>query len=353
MPSWEFFGLAARVRNAEASGTIYIRADGSIEPLTANMTSFDNITYSFTSNNYDSVIVERGNIIIDGAGYTLQNPGGMYYGIRVQTAYPVEPNNVTIKNLRIKGFISSAILLNYVMQCKILDNVLTENGGGIEVEQGRTGHVISGNSIINNGMGVYLSEATYSTVYDNDIIANSRYAVGIHSAFYNAFRQNNIIDNNLLGYYSGSISISGGSNNNGFYSNNIIGNVPLVYHENLDQPNAWDDGAYGNYWSDYSGQDSDKDGIGDTPHIISGSLVNVDHYPLMSQNGTVTRQFAPYSKEVIVSSNSTVQEFSFNDTLKRISFNVTGADGTTGFCKITFPNDLLWGTISLYKMMFS
>ncbi len=309
------FGLAARVRNAEASGTIYIRADGSIEPLTANITSFDKVTYRFTNNNYDSIIVERGNIIIDGAGYTLQNPGGKYYGIQVETRYPVEPNNVTIKNLKIKGFSSSAILLNYVMQCKILDNVLTENGGGIEVEQGRTGYIISGNKMINTGRGIYLAGAANSIVYGNDIIANSLYAIGIHVSTNNVFYQNNIIDNNLFGY-SGSISISGGSNNNTFYSNNIIGNAPLVYLENINQPNVWDDGTRGNYWSDYSGQDSDKNGIGDTPHIISGSPVNVDHYPLMSQIGTVTRQFVPYSKGVVVSSNSTVQEFSFNDTLK-------------------------------------
>lgn len=32
--------------------------------------------------------------------------------------------------------------------------------------------------------------------------------------------------------------------------------------------NQWDNGAIGNYWSDYSGKDTNDDGIGDTPYTI-------------------------------------------------------------------------------------
>jgi len=44
---------------------------------------------------------------------------------------------------------------------------------------------------------------------------------------------------------------------------------------------------------------------------------------------------------VIIESNSTVSDFTFNQTLKQISFNVTGPDGTVGFCNVTIPKDLL------------
>jgi len=54
---------------------VYIRADGSVDPSFAPISSVDNITYTFTNDLYIPVIVERDNIIIDGAGYTLSRNG--------------------------------------------------------------------------------------------------------------------------------------------------------------------------------------------------------------------------------------------------------------------------------------
>ena len=62
---------------------------------------------------------------------------------------------------------------------------------------------------------------------------------------------------------------------------------PLRWHM---IPNGWeaiypdnpkfDNGTFGNYWSDYSGTDANHDGVGDTPYIIGGNLQ--DRYPLMA-----------------------------------------------------------------------
>jgi len=49
----------------------------------------------------------------------------------------------------------------------------------------------------------------------------------------------------------------------------------------------------------------------------------------------------PYTVDIV--SNSTVADFSFNPTEEAfIRFNVTGEDGTAGFCKVLIPQDLLW-----------
>jgi len=72
-------------------------------------------------------------------------------------------------------------------------------------------------------------------------------------------------------------------------------------------------------------------------------------FVLQEPVGPTTRTYTPYERKVEVSSNSSVSEFQFNGTTKQISFKVIGANGTNGFCNITFPNDLLWGTISIYK----
>ena len=52
----------------------------------------------------------------------------------------------------------------------------------------------------------------------------------------------------------------------------------------LDFPsvNFWDNGTGGNYWSNYTGVDSNGDRIGDTSHIINKN--NQDNYPRMNPN---------------------------------------------------------------------
>ena len=287
----------------------------------------------------------RGNIIIDGAGYTLQNPGALDNGILVDSV-----NNVTIKNAKIRGFIGAGIFLYYAKQCKIQDNILTENGFGIETQGAPTDTIISGNKILSNTNGIYLQGGSQNQIYNNYIMSQPYYGLRIDSSSTNnTIYGNNIIENNIAHYSFASIEISGGSQNNKFYHNNIEGDSPLVYLEVATNPNLWDNGSTegGNYWSDYIGTDGNGDGIGDTPYNMSPS--NIDNYPFISQIGTVTRSYNPFSQQLSISSNSIVQAFAFDTGTKQISFSVTGTEGSTGFCDIVFPSELLSGTITVYK----
>jgi len=58
--------------------------------------------------------------------------------------------------------------------------------------------------------------------------------------------------------------------------------------------------------------------------------------------------FGENTYNVVTSSNSTIESLNLNQTLKQISFNVTGPTETTGFCNITIPDDLLWGDFAVY-----
>jgi hypothetical protein len=91
---------ALNVQPVKASpGTIYIRPDGSIDPPTAPISSVDNVTYTFTSNINDSIVVQRNNIVIDGVDYTVQGTGSYAGGINLTGR-----TNITIKNMEIRGF---------------------------------------------------------------------------------------------------------------------------------------------------------------------------------------------------------------------------------------------------------
>ncbi|MBS7633035.1 hypothetical protein KEJ15_05380 [Candidatus Bathyarchaeota archaeon] len=76
---------------------------------------------------------------------------------------------------------------------------------------------------------------------------------------------------------------------------------------------------------------------------------NIDHYPRVVPTRAITRSFESYGRYVDVDSNSSVTEFQFNEMTKTINFNVTGQTGTSGFCDILVPKDLLWGVMIVYK----
>lgn len=48
---------------------------------------------------------------------------------------------------------------------------------------------------------------------------------------------------------------------------------------------------------------------------------------------------------VIITTNSIITSFAFNQSLKQICFNVSGQDGSKGFCNITISTALLGGTL--------
>jgi parallel beta-helix repeat protein len=314
--------LAFNIQPVKASGTIYIRADGSIDPPTAPISTVDNVTYTFTDNIYDPIVVERNNIVIDGNGYTLQGAGtgtGIYLS---------GGENVTVRNTQIKAF-RYGIVLSGSSNNSINGNTITNNGDGIYLDGSSNNNSISGNTITNNGDGIYLDGSSNNNSISGNTITNNWYGIVLSGSSNNSISGNNITANNWdgivlsgssnnsisgntitnngngisLGSSSNYNSISGnnivnngfygiyldGSSNNKFYHNNFINNGVQVYSE--DSANVWDDGypSGGNYWSDYTALDQKcgpsqdhpgSDGMGDTPYVIDSN--NRDNYPLMN-----------------------------------------------------------------------
>lgn len=317
---------ATKTEMTEASATIYIRPDGSIDPSTMSIRRDGNL-YTLTDNILcDSIVIMTSNIVIDGKGYTIQGPGLHGSGFSLPTV-----TNVTIKNTNIKGF-RNGFYLETTLNNIISGNELTNNTYGIYLEYA-SNNVISRNKIIDNEYGIEMVYSVDSTIRENDIAnnkygirlwisntttisrnsitANSKCGIELDASNNNTISENNA-RNNWDGVYLSTSSNNTafgndvnnnfrgiflyGSSNNTFHNNSFMHNTQQVYDHSWDwhypapSVNSWNNSypSGGNYWSNYDGVDlysglyqneTESDGIGDTPHIIDAG--NEDHYPLM------------------------------------------------------------------------
>ena len=198
------------VDNAKAQfGTIYIRADGSIEGTTAILTN-DSRTYTLTNNINDSIVIQRDNVVVDGVGYTLQGNGS---GTGMHTNFA---DNVTMKNMNIKGFYTGVYLDhcsgNYLYANNISNNII-----GIELFQSSS-NIVSENNVINHNvaLSIWGGGSTYNLILGNNVTSSNREGFRIQAS-YNYILENRIADTKYgIDLYSG---------RNNLYGNDIINNT--------------------------------------------------------------------------------------------------------------------------------
>ena len=328
------------IQQVEGSGTITIKADGSIEGTTDIMT-VDNVTYTFTDNINGSIVIERDNIMVDGAGYTLQGTGS---GTGIDLSWR---SNVTIKNMEIKAF-EYGILLSFAPNNTISGNKITAfDSCGIYMDLYASHTTISGNTITAPAQyerhGIFLGQTSGNNIISGNYI-DGFYGYGIRGGA----SSNNIISGNTIKDTFNGIYFSGGSNNR-IYNNNFI-----------DTHVGWPpwttlDAGYplgGNYWDKYNGADlfsgqyqneTGSDGIGDTPYNYEG-----DNYPLMGLFSDFQATSEHHVQTICNSSkwDLPISDFQFNGAA--ISFNVTGVDDTAGFCRICIPTALMNDTFRVF-----
>ena len=286
--------------------------------------------------------------LIDNAsdGDTIYIPSGIYYeNIIIDTSISLvgEDKDTTI----IDGSDSGDVVYISADWVNISGFTIQNSGGGwvAGIAIGSNYNNITGNSISNNDNGIYLDESSSNTITGNNIssnheyaiyfddsygnnitgntISNNEYCIGLYADCENNTVTGNTISNNYVGIsvgpgdYNNYNTISGNnisyndfgihlgdySNNNVIYHNNFI----INYISNaIDKGNnIWDDGEYGNYWSDYQKKYPDAKkktfkGIWDTPYEIEGGD-NKDNFPLINQ----------YPKSVI-KSKSRAKAFNYN-----------------------------------------
>ncbi len=364
--------LASKIQSVKAdAGTIFIEPDGSIYPVGSPISSLDNVTYSLMSNVSSPIVILKNNMVFDGSGCSTVGSGGGY-GINV-----TQRANVTITGVEVTGF-DYGIWLYDSSNCSVAGNNLTGNNWvGITLCYSDN-NVVSRNKATNDteDSGIWVFSSAFNTVSLNEVSHNHDEGLYVDTDSHdNLFSENNITDNNGLpwtyGIYAGPYSdnntfvennitnnpvgiyIHQLSSNNTIFHNNFIGNTLHAYIEG-NTPNTWDNGKEGNYWDNYTGPDSNHDGIGDAPYIIDAN--NTDYYPLMgtfqSFNVTNPSSQSIEFEEVEIISNTTIGSVDcniFDDDVNsptRMDWFLTlaeivGQNETIGFCRITFPNDLM------------
>jgi len=305
-----------------AAITVYIRADGTVDPPTAPINRNGN-TYTLTAsifNDGDGIIIERDNVTLDGAGYTLQGTGS---GVGV---FLFGRSNVMIKNVLVDSMLYG-ISLQHSTNISIL-GCSTESGKfGIWLSESSNNNIV-GNSITYNYYGLsLLSYSNNNTIVQNQIVENTgAYGAGV----YLYISSNNSIHHNIL-------------------VNNTIQQNSQVYDAAWDcadpgliapSINIWDDGypSGGNYWSDYGGKDLYKgkyqnetgsDGIGDTPYVVDANITyalnNQDKYPMIiPQIHDIAVTNMTSSKTVVGRGyNVTIQAWTRNRGTFTETFNLT------------------------------
>ena len=166
----------------------------------------------------------------------------------------------------------------------ISGNVISQNPEGISVySQNLT---ISNNTILNNQEGLNLEWNGSYKVFGNRIHNNSIYGISFGAYVSNTTIYDNDISSNAIGIKLENFAVAKGTSAPAFgagniiYDNNFLNNQKNAFVEHSIQyyspPIAngtdivsWDNGAVGNYWSDYNG--------GGTYRI---DQKNFDHHPL-------------------------------------------------------------------------
>lgn len=214
--------------------------------------------------------------------------------------------------------------------------ISSNNWDGIYLEHSHNNTITENAIYSNHWYGVYFSASNDNFVFSNIIANNQRGGVYLEESSNDSNFMGNVV---LFNDYFGIELLS--SSGNTFHQNNFVDNDDQVV--TTASTNHWNTTAEGNYWSDYTGEDSDGDGIGDSPYRINDEN---DTYPLINPWTPVrvynaTKESSTH--RVTVFCNSSVTGFNFAEAFNQTSFYMLSAVDLYGFCNVTIPKQLLTG----------
>ena len=220
-----------------------------------------------------------------------------YWGISIWNSLFPLINSSTVRSNGLDG----VIIWNSVF-AKIYESEFFDNENGINVRSSPIITVSTSSSYNNSNAGLLLYEVELT--YDNNIFGVIE-ALGtiVSSEFYNNTygiymdnSEHTKISNTGLYNNTYGLFISGPTIYTFVCLSNFIDNDNQIYLSPEAQGKVqFDNMTHGNYWSNYSGQDSDDDGIIDEPYTIDAA--DKDYHPLVSPV-TITKIFDIYNPHI-------------------------------------------------------
>lgn len=153
----------------------------------------------------------------------------------------------------------------YSHQNRLLTNLLTHNVVGATLMFSRQS-VIDGNIVTENRRHGLLFKQLDNSQIRNNVVSGQNRGIFIQQATQNRF-EGNLVATNDIGLY-----LSNCSEQNVFVGNDFVRNAEQIWQPPFEtaqggqSPNLFTENGRGNYWSDYTGNDRNHDGIGDTPY---------------------------------------------------------------------------------------
>jgi uncharacterized repeat protein (TIGR01451 family) len=243
--------------------------------------SSNNLSGNTASNNYYGIYLESSSNYNNLSGNTANSNN--YYGIWLYSSSNY--NNLSGNNAS-NNDDSGIRLVHSSNYNNLSGNTASNNYRGIWLYSSSSNNLSGNTANLNLANGIYLLPSSNYNNLSGNTASNNYYGIYLYSSSSNNL-SGNTASNNHIGIFL--VSSSGNRIYNNYFNNmnNAYDNRNNIWNITKEAGTNIIGGPYlgGNYWSDYAGNDTDGDGLGDTdlPYNSFGDITNGgDWHPLVS-----------------------------------------------------------------------